>query len=92
MSPYRTDERDPGGAPEESTRRRDGGASGPLVDGRSWAMGCHLAGLAKWTVIPFAGRILPLVLLFDVVCSGIAAVQANKGQPYRYPLTIRFLG
>lgn len=37
---------------------------------------------------------LPFLLVFavmQVVCSVIAAVKANHGVDYRYPLTIRFL-
>jgi uncharacterized Tic20 family protein len=37
---------------------------------------------------------IPLVLgllLFDLIVVIIAAVEADTGQPYRYPLTIRFI-
>jgi len=35
--------------------------------------------------------LLPAVIIFDVVFLLIAAVKANNGQHYRYPLTIRFI-
>lgn len=109
-------------------------------DDRTWALVCHLAGLAVFTGIPFANIIGPLVvwlikkdqswfvndqgkeainfqisltiyfivavilvfllvgipLLFVLGIGGlilviIAAVKANEGVVYRYPLTIRFI-
>ena len=35
--------------------------------------------------------LLPAVIIFDVVFLVIAAVKANNGQHYRYPLAIRFI-
>lgn len=35
--------------------------------------------------------LLPAVALFDVILTIIAAVKANNGERYRYPLTIRFI-
>jgi uncharacterized Tic20 family protein len=35
--------------------------------------------------------LLPAVCIFDVVFLLIAAVKANNGVHYRYPLTIRFI-
>jgi uncharacterized Tic20 family protein len=35
--------------------------------------------------------LLPAVWLFDVIVTIIAAVKANEGVPYRYPLTLRFI-
>lgn len=35
--------------------------------------------------------LLPLVIIFDIVFLLIAAVKANNGFHYRYPLTIRFI-
>ena len=35
--------------------------------------------------------LLPLLILFSVVCSIIGTIKANDGNHYRYPLTIRFL-
>ena len=35
--------------------------------------------------------LLPAVVVFDVVFLIIAALKANKGESYRYPLTIRFV-
>lgn len=34
--------------------------------------------------------LLPILALVDLICPIIAAVKANDGQYYRYPLTIRF--
>ena len=35
--------------------------------------------------------LLPGVWLFDVIVTIIAAVKANEGVPFRYPLTLRFI-
>lgn len=35
--------------------------------------------------------LLPIVVVFGIVCVVIAAIRANEGSGYRYPLTIRFL-
>ena len=35
--------------------------------------------------------LLPAVIVFDVVFLVIAAIKANNGHHYRYPLTIRFI-
>ncbi|WP_298456686.1 DUF4870 domain-containing protein [uncultured Cellulomonas sp.] len=44
------------------------------------------------TVIILLGFfILPLVWLFGVVFSIIAAVASSRGEPYRYPLTLRLI-
>jgi uncharacterized Tic20 family protein len=109
-------------------------------DARTWAMFCHLAGLAGF-VIPVVGNIVAPLVIWQVkkedfpfvdehgkeavnfqismslygliciplffVCIGpfllaavgivdlvfllIAAVKANNGEHYRYPLTIRFV-
>ncbi|MHC4154490.1 MAG: DUF4870 domain-containing protein [Planctomycetota bacterium] len=109
-------------------------------DSKMWAMFCHLAGLARFAPIPFAGIIAPLILwqvkkdehpfvdyngkeavnfqisvaiylvaaillcfvvigfflvpavvVFNIVFLIIAAVKANNGEHYEYPLTIRFI-
>lgn len=103
-------------------------------------MCCHLASLAKYTAIPLANILGPLIIwqikkdqsplvddqgkeavnfqisvtlyvlvgllslcvgvgfivlpvlgIFDFVFTIIAAVKANQGEMYRYPLTIRFV-
>jgi len=109
-------------------------------DARTWAMGCHLLGLAG-IVVPVIGNIvgplvmwqikkddypfvdeqgkealnfqismsiygiisailllacigaflLPAVYIVDLVFLLIAAIKANNGKHYRYPLTIRFI-
>lgn len=35
--------------------------------------------------------LIGLVILFSIVMTIIAAIKANDGEPYRYPLTIRFI-
>lgn len=109
-------------------------------DDRTWALLCHLSGLAVFTGIPFANIIAPLIvwmikkdqswfvndqgkealnfqisltiyviiavvlvflligipLLFVLGIGGVilmvmAAVKANEGVTYRYPLTVRFI-
>jgi hypothetical protein len=35
--------------------------------------------------------LLPIVVLVDVIFTIVASIQANTGQPYRYPMTIRFI-
>jgi uncharacterized Tic20 family protein len=35
--------------------------------------------------------LLPVVVIGNIVFSIIAAVAANKGEAYRYPITIRFI-
>ena len=43
-------------------------------------------------VFVFIGIILLIALwVADVVLTIVAAIRANKGEPYRYPLTIRFI-
>jgi uncharacterized Tic20 family protein len=110
-------------------------------DARTWAMFCHLAGLAGFVIpVILSGIIAPLIVwqlkkqpypfvdahgkeavnfqisigiysllsiplcfvcvgfftlgvvaIIDLVFLIIAAVKANNGLPYRYPLTIRFI-
>lgn len=48
--------------------------------------------IAGATVVIFIGCILaPAVVIADIVFCVIAALAANKGEHYRYPLTIRFI-
>jgi uncharacterized Tic20 family protein len=35
--------------------------------------------------------LLPAIILFEVIVVVMAAIAANKGEPYRYPLCIRFV-
>ena len=35
--------------------------------------------------------LLPAVIIFDIVMTIIAAIRANSGEAYRYPLSIRFI-
>ncbi len=35
--------------------------------------------------------LLPVLVIFHLVCTIIAGVKAGNGEAYRYPLTIRFL-
>ena len=48
-----------------------------------------VAGLLIFACIGFV--LLPAVVIFDIVFLIIAALKANKGENYRYPLTIRFV-
>jgi uncharacterized Tic20 family protein len=48
-----------------------------------------VAGLLCFACIGFV--LLPAVYIFDLVFLLIAAIKANNGEHYRYPLTIRFV-
>jgi uncharacterized Tic20 family protein len=48
-----------------------------------------VAGLLCFACVGFV--LLPAVVVFDVVFLIIAALKANNGELYRYPLTIRFV-
>lgn len=48
-----------------------------------------LAGALCWVLIGFV--ILPVLWIFYVVVMIIAAVRANEGASYRYPMTLRFV-
>jgi len=48
-----------------------------------------VAGLLCFACVGFV--LLPAVALFDLIFLLIAAVKANDGHHYRYPLTIRFI-
>lgn len=48
-----------------------------------------VAGLSIFILIGFV--LLPAVWLFDVILTIIAAVKANDGVAYRYPLTLRLV-
>ena len=47
-------------------------------------------GVAACILIGFA--LIPLIFIFDIVFTIIAALKANEGIQYRYPLTFRFVG
>jgi uncharacterized Tic20 family protein len=48
-----------------------------------------VAGISIFVLVGFV--LLPAVWIFDIVVTIIAAVKANEGVPYRYPLTLRFI-
>ena len=48
-----------------------------------------VAGMLVWLLIGFV--LLPIVGIFGIVFVVIAAVKANRGEKYRYPLCIRFI-
>ena len=48
-----------------------------------------VAGLLCFACIGFF--LLPAVYIFDLIFLLIAAVKANNGERYRYPITIRFI-
>ena len=57
-------------------------------------VGASISGILMMVVIGIV--LMPLVLvgfpLFGTVMAIIAAIEANKGEAYRYPLCIRFIG
>ena len=48
-----------------------------------------IAGLSIFLLVGFV--LLPVLALVDIILKIVAAVKANEGVAYRYPLTIRFL-
>ena len=48
-----------------------------------------VSGLLSIVFIGFI--LLPIVIITGIILTVIAAVKANEGKNYRYPLTIRFL-
>ena len=48
-----------------------------------------IAGLSVLIMIGFA--LFPILLVMNLVCIILASMKANKGDFYRYPLTIRFV-
>jgi len=48
-----------------------------------------IAGLLCFACVGFV--LVPAVVIVDVIFLLIAAVKANNGEHYRYPLTIRFI-
>ena len=50
---------------------------------------CIVSGILMFAVIGIF--LLPVVLIFSLIMIIIAAMKANSGERYRYPLTIRFL-
>lgn len=48
-----------------------------------------VSGLLCLALIGFA--LAPIVLITDVILVIVAAIKANNGESYRYPLTIRFI-
>jgi len=48
--------------------------------------------IAIVSIFCFVGIVaLPVLGILDVIFTIIAAVKANSGEPYRYPMTIRFV-
>ena len=48
-----------------------------------------VAGLMIWVLVGFV--VLPIVLITHIVLIVQAALKANKGEPVRYPFTLRFI-
>jgi hypothetical protein len=48
-----------------------------------------VAGLSIFILVGFV--LLPAVWLFDVILTIVAAVKANEGVAFRYPLTLRLV-
>ena len=136
-------EQQPAGPEESELTELAPGVTGAIEltkEAKMWAMFCHLAGLARFAPIPFAGIIAPLinwqikkdehpfvdyngkeavnfqisvaiylvaaillcfvvigfflvpaVVVFNIVFLIIAAVKANSGEHYEYPLSIGFI-
>jgi len=53
------------------------------------SIACFIAFLLMFVVI--GGLLLPIIGIFWLVMTIIAAVKANGGERYRYPLTIRLI-
>lgn len=53
------------------------------------AIAAIISSLLMFLLIGFI--VLPLVIVLDVVLCIIAALKANQGQIYRYPLTLRLI-
>ena len=55
------------------------------------SMAIYFIASAILIVIGIGVLLMPVVAVTDIVLVIIASVKASNGQPYRYPLTIRFL-
>lgn len=50
------------------------------------------AVISFFLIFAFVGIVLlPIVIIMDIICTIIAAVKVNNGEPYSYPLSIHFL-
>lgn len=56
-------------------------------EARTWAMVCHLAGLAGFTAIPFAGIIAPLIV-WHIKRDQHAFIDANGKEAVNFQLSI----
>ncbi|BAM02273.1 DUF4870 domain-containing protein [Phycisphaera mikurensis] len=54
-------------------------------------LGFLVLGVATCLTFGLAGVLFPLLLIYSLVFSIIAALKAKDGVPYRYPLTIRLV-
>jgi hypothetical protein len=57
----------------------------------SISMWLYAAIASMLTLILIGCFILPVLIVFDIIIVIIAAVTANGGRYYRYPITIRFI-
>lgn len=48
-------------------------------------------GVSCFTLLPLVGPLFIVVFILQIVLGIIAAVKANDGQLYRYPINIRFI-
>ena len=55
----------------------------------SWTIYAMVSGLLMFVVVGFV--LLPVVYVSGLVLTIIGALKASKGEPYRYPLTIRLV-
>ena len=59
----------------------------------NFQISCLIYGIIAGILVLVAvgALLIPVVMLFHVIMTILAAVAANKGETYRYPLCIRFL-
>jgi uncharacterized Tic20 family protein len=55
------------------------------------SMAIYLVGALLLCFVIIGLIILPVVAIADLVFTIIASIKASNGEPYRYPLTIRFI-
>ena len=48
-------------------------------------------GVSCFTFLPLVGPLFIVVFILQIVLGFLAAVKANSGEPYRYPVNIRFI-
>jgi uncharacterized Tic20 family protein len=51
----------------------------------------YAIGAAALVFVAIGALILPALIVFDAVCALVAALRAQRGERYRYPLTLRLI-